>query len=522
MSWFTSRGATDITMLNDNQPYIFFTKKGDNNTTLESFGDSLNPAITLSAQMGGNWSKGYVTSVPIGPAVTWNSLHWDQTPFEMTPGADSIAIDIIGLNVNGLEDTIPGFTGIQVGNYDLPINTIDANTYPRLKLRAYKQDVALLTPPQLKRWQIYYDEIPELALNPAKHFYLSKDTLAEGEDIYMEMAIENIGNVTLPDSLLVDFYVYDYNRVRHDLTSPRYKDLAPGDTVIGKVNFSTSNYPGLNSLWIEANPDNDQPEQYHFNNLAEIKFLVNRDITNPILDVTFDGVHILNGDIVSGKPNIQIRLKDENQYLALDDTSDWQVFIRDPDGIQTKLKFESNPCSGPAMDALKWCPATLPANVFSIEYKPVLLKDGVYELWVQASDISGNISGDNNYRVTFEIINKSTITEVINYPNPFSTSTRFVFTLTGSEVPEDFMIQIMTVSGKIVRTINRDELGPIRIGRNITEYAWDGRDEYGDRLANGVYLYRVKTRLHGFAVEERSTDAAKFFTKGWGKMYLMR
>jgi len=230
----------------------------------------------------------------------------------------------------------------------------------------------------------------------------------------------------------------------------------------------------------------------------------------------------MNGDIISGKPIIQVKLKDENTFLALNDTSDWQVFLKDPDGVQTKLSFEPIACAGAGNAMLKWCPANLPQNTFRIEFKPTLLKDGLYELWVQASDVSGNISGDNNYRVTFEIINKATITEVINYPNPFSTSTKFVFTLTGSEIPEYFKIQIMTVTGKVIREITKDELGPIRIGRNITEYAWNGKDEFGDQLANGVYLYRVLSKLNGGAIEKRETEADQYFTKGWGKMYLMK
>jgi flagellar hook assembly protein FlgD len=120
------------------------------------------------------------------------------------------------------------------------------------------------------------------------------------------------------------------------------------------------------------------------------------------------------------------------------------------------------------------------------------------------------------------VINRSTITEVMNYPNPFSTSTRFVFTLTGSEEPTNFKIQIMTITGKVVREIFQDELGPIHIGRNITEFAWDGKDEFGDQLANGVYLYRVITRINGQDIEKRETEADQYFKKGWGKMYLMR
>jgi flagellar hook assembly protein FlgD len=80
----------------------------------------------------------------------------------------------------------------------------------------------------------------------------------------------------------------------------------------------------------------------------------------------------------------------------------------------------------------------------------------------------------------------------------------------------------MTVTGKVVRTITRNELGNIHIGRNITDYAWDGRDDFGDQLANGVYLYRVFTRINGSEIEQRETSADQYFKKGWGKMYLMR
>ena len=46
--------------------------------------------------------------------------------------------------------------------------------------------------------------------------------------------------------------------------------------------------------------------------------------------MTFDGTHILNGDIVSSKPHVLVTLKDENRFLALNDTSNFNVFIKYP------------------------------------------------------------------------------------------------------------------------------------------------------------------------------------------------
>src|SRR5690606_8180282 len=142
---------------------------------------------------------------------------------------------------------------------------------------------------------------------------------------------------------------------------------------------------------------------------------------------------------------------------------------------------------GDGRQVMDWIPASDSYNKFKIIYQGEFPVDGEYMLLVQGTDLSGNLSGDLEYRIGFEIIHESTITYLMNYPNPFSTSTKFVFTLTGDRVPDHMIIQIMTVTGKVVREITMNELGPVRIGRNITEYAWDGRDEFGDLLANGVY-----------------------------------
>ncbi|MCC6383620.1 MAG: T9SS type A sorting domain-containing protein, partial [Bacteroidia bacterium] len=393
-----------------------------------------------------------------------------------------------------------------------------------LKLKAYLQDELVRTPPQLERWQIYYTEVPEGALNPQKYFAVtpSSSSIDEGQNFKFEIAFENISNTAFTDSLLVDFFAFSGNNQLVPVISSRYKKLNPGEHFIASGTFNSLGYAGNNSLWIEVNPKEDQPEQYHFNNLANVFFKVNKDITNPVLDVTFDGQHILEGDIVSAKPQILIKLKDENKFIALNDTNKYRVFLTTPDGIQSKLSFENAPGISTDRSKMKYIPASLPDNSFLIEYNPIFETDGIYKIDVQASDEAGNLSGQYNYRISFEVINHSSITEVINYPNPFSTSTRFVFTLTGSEIPTQTKIQILTITGKIVREILQNEIGPVHIGRNITEFAWDGRDQFGDQLANGIYLYRVITNLNGQRIEKRATAADPYFKKGWGKMYLLR
>ena len=163
--------------------------------------------------------------------------------------------------------------------------------------------------------------------------------------------------------------------------------------------------------------------------------------------------------------------------------------------------------------------------------KPTFVLDGKYELMVKDRDRSGNNSSnesrfENNtfydYKTTFEVITKPMITNVLNYPNPFTTSTKFIFTITGSEVPDYMSIQIMTIKGTVVKEIMKEELGPLRVGRNITEYTWNGRDEFGDLLANGVYFYRVVTRLNDKNMDQMSQSYDKFFKQGFGKMVIVR
>jgi hypothetical protein len=232
-------------------------------------------------------------------------------------------------------------------------------------------------------------------------------------------------------------------------------------------------------------------------------------------------MHILNKDIVSSKPVIVIKLKDESKYLALNDTALFKVKLRLPSGQIRSVRFDN--------DTLSFTPSPLVPggtnNVATVTFKPFLEEDGEYELIVSGKDRSNNQSGSYDYRVLFDVVNKPMISNLLNYPNPFTTSTAFVFTLTGSELPSNFKIQILTITGKIVKEINKNELGPIHIGNNITEYKWDGKDQYGQPLGNGIYLYRLVTDLNGKKIEKLKSGGAntdKYFQSGYGKMYLMR
>lgn len=525
---FQALGSDSIFEGRENRAFILMGKKGRPDLTTEVVAQNFQEFITLSAPMTGKDYAGRETSTTIGPSASWETVYWKQDNPDPGPG-DTTVLRITALDIFGSPQVTidTAFTANDsIINFN---NLVNASQYPYLRLAALYEDKEYNTPAQVDRWHVLYDQLPEAAIDGTNGYYWSaaSDTIPEGKSVSFAVDVRNIGERHM-DSLLVKYWIEDKNQVRTYLPYPRQDSLRIGQVIRDTLTFQTNGLSGLNSLWIEVNPYipgstviKDQPEQFHFNNVAQIPFFVGRDNINPILDVTFDGVHILNGDIVSPRSEIVITLKDENPLLIMNsdaDTSLFAIYLKDPTGVQKRIFF----INGDGHQVMQWVPAADQHNKFKIIFPAEFKMDGKYQLLVQGQDLSGNLSGDMEYRIEFEVIRESSITYLMNYPNPFSTSTRFVFTLTGDRVPDHMIIQIMTVTGRVVREITLAELGPIRIGRNVTEYAWDGRDEFGDPLANGVYLYRVLTNLDGDRIKHRESGADEFFKKEFGKMYLLR
>jgi hypothetical protein len=460
---------------------------------------------------------GYITSPKFGPAVAWQEVKWRGASVE-NPSTDEYSVSVIGVRANGQEDVLYVLNNTQ---QDFNISSVNAATYPFIRLRMFTGDKINLTPYQLRWWRLYYTPVPEGGL-AANLKFTFKDTLEAGEVLDFAIPFKNVSDVAFANTIKVNVTVRDRNNQQTQIVVPRLKAVVPGDTAMLTYQVPTTSLSGNNTLFVDVNPDNDQPEQYHFNNFLYRNFVVKADVFKPTLDVTFDGVRILNGDIVSAKPGIMIKLKDESQFMRLDDTSLVTVTLRYPDNSLRRFRFGT--------DTLKFTPPSPGGeNVATVDFTPMLPMDGEYELVVVAKDKTGNPAGNMEYRVLFQVYNTPMISNMFNYPNPFTTSTAFVFTLTGTVVPQNLKIQILTITGKIVREITKDELGNLHIGRNITDFKWDGTDQYGQKLANGVYLYRVVTNLNGSALDKFPTtengskvNTDQYFNKGYGKMYLMR
>lgn len=83
------------------------------------------------------------------------------------------------------------------------------------------------------------------------------------------------------------------------------------------------------------------------------------------------------------------------------------------------------------------------------------------------------------------------IEKVLNYPNPFVSYTEFWFNHNMPFEPLDVQVQILTISGKLVKTINQQVVTEGFLCREIT---WDGLDDFGDRIGKGVYVYKLTVK----------------------------
>lgn len=505
----------------DGDRMIIIGRKGDApgtaNVLIEPNSPVANGGIEwrLQKNLSGQSDNGTILSTDIGPSTGWQNLTFNWSSLDAIPRED-LTVSVLGLKTDNTTDTL--FTGLAQGASAL--NSIDATAYPNLRLLAQARDEQSFTAPQLNEWEVLYVEAPDAVIDPVTNVTMPKDTIDEGEIVPVNFQARNITTTNM-DSLLVRFTLERADRTTINAGLIRYAPV-PGKTAIDLPHDILTEGLGLVgnvTLIVEINPDNDQPELYQFNNIFRKTIYVNTDQTGPIMDVTFDGKHLIDGDIVSPTPEIQIMLSDENEHLALP-VSDSTFKLWFGPGRALNL-LPSIPVEGNAN--IEAIPGKLPENKSRVLFRPGLLDDGEYSLRVQGYDTKGNKAGKTEYVIHFNVVNEKAISQVLNYPNPFSTSTKFVYTLTGNELPYRFEIHIYTITGKLVKVIDLLETGDVRYGYNISETAWDGTDDFGDLLANGVYLYKAVVKFRDRADHKlRDEGVEEFFDNGWGKMYIMR
>ncbi|NNK83542.1 MAG: type IX secretion system sortase PorU [Flavobacteriaceae bacterium] len=132
----------------------------------------------------------------------------------------------------------------------------------------------------------------------------------------------------------------------------------------------------------------------------------------------------------------------------------------------------------------------------SLKYPLRDLEPGLHTLTLKAWDVYNNSSLQEIQFVVYDQDEELIIKNVLNYPNPFINYTEFWFNHNSSDVL-DVSIQIFTVSGKLVKTLNTQTnandmcCGNSALSKDIV---WDGRDDFGEKIGKGVYVYKLKVK----------------------------
>jgi len=129
-------------------------------------------------------------------------------------------------------------------------------------------------------------------------------------------------------------------------------------------------------------------------------------------------------------------------------------------------------------------------NSGTVRYPLQNLSPGTHTLKVRAWDIFNN-PAETSIDFVVKSDEKLELAHVLNYPNPFTTKTSFFFEHNQPLEAFDILVHIFTISGKLVKTIHDTQFLE---GTRSKAIEWDGRDQFGDRIGKGVYLYRLTVR----------------------------
>ncbi len=228
----------------------------------------------------------------------------------------------------------------------------------------------------------------------------------------------------------------------------------------------------------ELRPKDQKNEFYVFNN--NIEFTMNTvHLNKPVNIMVYSDNQILsNGDYVAPKPEIKITISDPDRSSSLiSDTSVFSLSLNNnhvPYYINGKTNSILRVIDNDNMNS---------GNTGTVMFYPVFL-NGQNKI-----SLFYNSGTENSDTVSFDVFvsDELAVKDLYNYPNPMKSETSFIFNLAGSYVPEKFKIKIYTVSGKLIKQIESS----VNLGNN--KIPWDGKDDDGDIISNGTYLYKLVT-----------------------------
>lgn len=213
------------------------------------------------------------------------------------------------------------------------------------------------------------------------------------------------------------------------------------------------------------------------------------DDEGPLVEVFMNSEDFVIGGIVEPNPTLLVKLTDDFGINVTGNSigHDLEGFLND----DTQNSYLLNDFYEAATDDYTRGEVRFPLKD---------LAPGSYTMRVRAWDVANNL-GEGSTEFIVADDGKIALQHVLNYPNPFTDRTCFQFdhSIAGEDL--EVLIQVFTVSGRLVKTIDAvlpASDGALRLDDCIE---WDGKDDYGDQLARGVYLYQVRVRTSNSSTE---------------------
>lgn len=200
-----------------------------------------------------------------------------------------------------------------------------------------------------------------------------------------------------------------------------------------------------------------------------------KDSIGPSLHAYFNDPSFTDGGMVNENPTLFIELKDSNGInISTNGIGHSITGILDGETSQP-IEFNNY--------------YTSDLNTYQsgkINYKFSRITPGKHQLKIKAWD---NLNNSSTTTLNFNVSEstKIDVQRLVNYPNPFTTKTTFLFEHNQIGQPIKTQLQIMTITGKVVQQFEKN----ITPTTNLVSIDWDGRDEFGDQLGKGVYIYQL-------------------------------
>ncbi len=203
------------------------------------------------------------------------------------------------------------------------------------------------------------------------------------------------------------------------------------------------------------------------------------DYTGPQIQLFMNNTHFIPGGITDEEPTILALVNDENGINTVGNGIGHDITAMVDGDYQNLLILND------------YYEADL--NSFQsgkITYQLSKLNEGYHQIMVKVWDILNNSSEAS---IDFRVVpsGEFMLKKLLNYPNPFSDYTSFVFEHNQTDGDLEVYIRIFDLSGQLVRTLRQTFFAD---GYRIGPIQWDGRDENGNKLGAGIYVYRVSVR----------------------------